>query len=144
MAETPQIDEPTASRLVSLGDSLKTVAEPGHQHDRNREFERHRDQADAAELEHVAEQEAHAEQHDAELEEEFVSGDAGLEDLRHADGVGDDQTDDDRPQHVFDIRQREVVGLAVDRDRVLDHLAGVANGQQQSDAGQQLDKTLRH
>jgi hypothetical protein len=103
---------------------------------------RHGHQTDAAELEHVAEQKAYAKHHDAELEEEFVSGDAGLEDFWHAHDVGDDKTDHDRPQHVFYIRQCDMVGVAVDRDRVLDQLAGITDDQQQSDAGHQLDETL--
>ena len=109
IADTPQIDEPIASRLVSFGESLNVRPSQVISTIDNGQLERDRHQADAAELEHVAEQEAHAEQDDAELEEEFVGGDAGLEDLRHADGVGDDQSDDDRPQHIFDVRQRKMI-----------------------------------
>src|SRR3989441_10436750 len=53
---------------------------------------------DAAELEHVAEQKARAEQHDAGLEPEIVRGDAWAEHLRDAHGVRDHHAEHDGPE----------------------------------------------
>src|SRR6266540_7477583 len=78
------------------------AAKRGHDRDRHRQFERHADQAHAAELDDVAEQESHAEQHDPNLQPELISLDAAPKHLRHADGVRHDETEDDGPQNIFD------------------------------------------
>ena len=81
IADTPQIDEPTASRAVSLGVSRKRRPMKHHHRDRQDHFDRHQPQAQAAELRHVAQQEPHAQQHDAQLQPEFVGLDARRENL---------------------------------------------------------------
>ena len=136
IADTPQTDAPIDSRLVSFGDSLNQRPSAVITHDRQGQFEDDADEADAAELDDVAEQEAHAEQHDAGLQPELVGVDAGAEDLRHADRVRHDQAEDDRPQHVFDVGQRQLMRLAVRGDRLFGELAGVADDAEQQEAGQ--------
>ena len=61
-------------------------------------------QRDAAELDHVTENEPHAQGHDPDLQPELIGLDAGAKDAVQADGVGDEQAEDDRPQHVLDVR----------------------------------------
>jgi hypothetical protein len=39
-----------------------------------------------------------------DLQPEFVRLDASAEDAVQADGVGDDKADDNRPQHILDVR----------------------------------------
>ena len=51
------------------------------------------------------------ERDDADLQPELVGLHAGLEDPVHADGVGDQQADQDGPQHVFDVGDGPVVVL---------------------------------
>jgi hypothetical protein len=63
-------------------------------------------------MKHVSEQEARAEQNDAGFEPELVGGDAGREDARNADGVGDDEADDDGPQNEFNVGEGSVMGFA--------------------------------
>ena len=53
----------------------------------------------------------------------------------------DDQAEDDRPQHVFDVGQRQVVRLAVRGDRLLGHLAGEADDGEQQRARNELQPT---
>ena len=96
-----------------FGREAEGAAEPGHKNQRERDFDDHQHQADAAEFGDVTEQKARAEQDDSGFQPEFVGGDAGLENSRDADGVGDDQADDDGPQYIFDIRQRQVMRFAV-------------------------------
>ena len=61
----------------------------------------------------------------------------GLEKFGHADGVADDEADDDGPEDVFDIRQRQVMRFAVGGDGALDDSAGVADGGEKQQAGNQ-------
>ncbi len=143
IADTPQIEEPMASSEVSFGVSLKALPS---QVISTMEMESSSTTAIRLmppSLSTSPSRKRTPEQHDAELEEELVGRDAGLEDFRHADRVGDDQTDDDRPEHVFDVRQREVIGLAVSRDGLLDQLAGEADGKEQREARQQVDEAAR-
>src|SRR5262249_27613487 len=80
------------------------------------------------------EQEPDAQQNDARFQPELVSLDTGIEQPRHADRVRDQQSERDRPQHVFDVRQRQRMGAAVAGNRLLRELAGVADDEQQRDA----------
>ena len=118
-----------------LGLEVEGAAEQVHEGEREREREGDKQQRDAAEMEHVAEQEAGAEQDDAGLEPELIGGHAGLKDARDAGGVGDEQADDDGPEHVFDIGKDDVVGLGVEGDGLLNELAGVAHDGEQQQAG---------
>ena len=120
-----------------LGLQLEPAAEHGHDRDRDPELDHHQPEGYAAELEDVSEQEAGAEQHDARLEPEIVCGDAGAEDLRHADGVRDHQPDQDRPEHVLDVGQGEVVRLAVVLHQRLGQLPRVPDAEEQGHAGKQ-------
>ncbi len=117
-----------------LGLELEGAAKEVHEGERERERDGDKEKRNAAEVEDVAEQKARAEQHDAGLQPEFVGGDSGLKDARNADSVRDEQADDDGPQHVFDVGERDVVGLGVGGDGLLDELAGVANGRKQKQA----------
>ena len=82
MAETPQMEEPTASSEVSLGLSLKVRPRKCMKVSESVSDDGDEEKRDAAEMKDVAEQEARAEQHDAGLQPELVGGDAGLEDAR--------------------------------------------------------------
>ena len=108
IAETPQIDEPIASRLINFGGSPNARPSTVINTIGRSQLERDAHQADAAQLDDVAEQEPDAEQDDAGLQPELVGVDAGAEDFGHADGVRHDQPEHDRPQHVFDVRQRQL------------------------------------
>ncbi len=81
MAETPQIDDPTARRLVSFGVSPNTRAEKMHQEQGERNFDDDESEADSAKLQNVSDDKARAEQNDANFEPKFVRRDAGLEDF---------------------------------------------------------------
>src|ERR1700722_2652478 len=94
-------------------------------------------------MEDVAEQEARAEQNDARFEPELVGGDAGREDARNADGVGNDEADDDGPEHEFNVGERSVMGLSVGVDRQLDEFACVSHGGEKQQAGDESDGALR-
>src|SRR5271156_2946427 len=61
-------------------------------------------QRDTAQLDHIAENETYAKSDNPDLQPEFIGLDAGAEDPVQANGVGDEQAEDDRPQHVLDIR----------------------------------------
>ena len=135
IADTPQIDEPIDSRLMSFGDSPNARPSAVISDDRRRQLDRHAREAHAAQLDDVAEHEADAEQHDAGLEPELVGVHAGAKDRRDADRVGDHQAEDDRPEHVFDVGQRQVVGPAVGGNRLLGQLAGVADDREEQVPG---------
>jgi hypothetical protein len=68
-------------------------------------------QAEAAELGQVTQHETSAQQHDADFEPEFVGSDTRSEQRGHADRVSNDQAENDRPQHIFQVRQRGVGGF---------------------------------
>ena len=77
MADTPQTDEPTASKRRQLRREFEKSADEDHHRDRKNNLDRHQPQAQAAELGHVAQQKPRAQQHDAELQPEFVGLDTG-------------------------------------------------------------------
>ena len=58
-------------------------------------------------MEDVLQQEAGADEDDAEFEPELIGGDAGAEDRSDAEGVRDDEAEDDGPQDVLDVREVE-------------------------------------
>ena len=66
----------------------------------------------------------------------------GWKSFGHADGVADDEADDDGPEDVLDIRQREVMRFAVGGDGALDDSAGVAYGGEEQQAGDQAGGSL--
>ena len=84
-----------------------------HEGKRTCEFNDHQQQADATQVQNIAEQEARAQEHDARLQPEFIGGDSGLEYARNAKDVGDDKADDDGPKNIFDIGKRDVVRFGV-------------------------------
>ena len=116
-----------------FGLEVKQAAEQGHERDRAGDFDGDEREADAAEFQHIAEQEARAEQHDADFEPEFVGGHAGAENGRNADGVGDGQAQQNGPQHVFDIGENPVMGFGVFADVLFEKFSGVADGGEQED-----------
>jgi hypothetical protein len=123
-----------------LRPELEGVAQPGHERQRERERDEDKDQRDAAKFEDVSKDEASAEQDDARLQPELVRGDPSAKDARQADCVGDEDAEENRPEHVLDVGQNEVVSFAVGVDEVLDELAGKANDRQQRDARKQAEQ----
>ena len=83
----------------------------------------------------VGDNKARAEQHDPELQPEFVGGDARLEDLRNRQRVRDYEADQNRPENVFDVGEYPVVGLGVGVDRALKNFRGIADAGEQKNAG---------
>ena len=80
---------------------LEALSQPHHERARDRELERDQNQAQAAELEDVAEHEPHAEQRDADLQEQLVGVDAGREDAepaKHAEDIAHDEADQRSPK----------------------------------------------
>src|SRR5712692_5893116 len=98
---------------------MEDAPEKGHESDCAGNLDGDQEQTDSSELQDVAEKEARAEQHDARLEPELVRGDSRPEDLWHADGVGNHQTQNDGPENVFDVGKRPVVSLGVGPDILL-------------------------
>jgi hypothetical protein len=89
----------------------------------------------ASQVENVSEQETRPKQHDAGLQPEFVSGHAGLKNARHANGVGNEQSNHDRPQDVFNVGKGDVVTLGIGRDGLFDDLPAIAHHGEQQEAG---------
>ena len=73
------------------------AAERGHEEQRDADFNDHQNQAHAAELEHVPEDEARPEQDDARLEPEFIRGEARTESCGNAHGIRDHEADENGP-----------------------------------------------
>ncbi len=75
-------------------------------------------------MQHVLQQEAGADQHDAELEPELVGGDAGAEDAWRRPKVFETmQAEDDGPQDVLNLRKVKVMLRAQDGEDVFEQLA---------------------
>src|SRR5215469_5069109 len=115
MAETPQAAEPWLE--------LEPAAEERHERKRDGEFKQDECKAQSAELQHVAQQEARAQEHYACLQPELVGGNSGPEYLGDPDGVRHRETDQDGPQHILDVGNVQVIRLGVGRDGLLDELA---------------------
>ncbi len=81
------------------------------------------------------------EEDDAGFEPELVGGDAGAEDAVNADGVGDEDAEEDRPEDVLDVGDDVVMGLGVGVDEVLDELARVADDGEESDAWKEAEES---
>jgi hypothetical protein len=75
----------------------------------------------------VAQDEPCTEQDDAGLQPEIVGGDSAPEERGDADRIGDDETNQNGPQNIFDIGQYQVVGFAVARNELLNELAAVTD-----------------
>jgi hypothetical protein len=118
-----------------LRPQVERAAERRHDGDRCRELHDHAREAHASESRDVAQHEPDAQQHDPAFQPELIRLDAGLADRRHADRIRDDEPENDRPQHVLDVRQRQQMGLAVCGDRLLGELAGVADRAEDDHAG---------
>ena len=58
-------------------------------------------------------------------------------------GIGDGQANEDSPQNILNIRQHQVVRLAVGRDELLNKLARIANHGEQQNSGYQAGGTGR-
>ena len=84
-----------------------------------------------------------SQKHDACLKPEFISCDALAKDLRDAHGAGDQQTDQNGPQHVLDVGESQVVSLRVTRKRLLDDLAAIPDDRQQDDSRHQFEHLQR-
>ena len=94
-------------------------------------------------MQDVLQQEARADQDDSQLEPELVGGDAGAEDGGDAEGVGDGEAENDRPQNVLDVRKSQVMLCAEDGEGVLQQLARQANSEEQRNAGKRGDEARR-
>ena len=60
--------------------------------------------------------------------------------MRHR--VGDKKPEQNRPQHVLDVGQSQVVRSPIGRDRALDHFSRVANGHEQPEPRQKAQAAL--
>src|SRR5260370_4267943 len=81
----------------------KHAAEERHERNGTGNFNGHENKADSTKFENIPEKKPRAEQNDASLQPEFVSGYAGSKNLRDAHGVRDGQTKNNRPENVFDV-----------------------------------------
>ena len=106
-----------------------------HEAERERDGDGDEQERDAAEMKHIAEQKARAEQDDSSLQPEFIGGYASLKDARNADGVGDDEAKDDGPENILDVRKGDVMSLGIGTDGFLDELSRVADGGQEQKTG---------
>ncbi len=113
-------------------------AEGGHEGKRKSDFDRDKDETDAAELEDVAKKKTRTEENDSGFEPEFVRGEAGFEGGGDAGGVGYHEAEKDGPENVFDIWKGEVVRASVLGDRALDEFSGITDGYEQQKAGDEL------
>ncbi len=125
-----------------FGRQREGAAEVGHEGEGEGELDKDQDEGDAAEVEDIAEDEASAEKNDACLEPELVGCDAGAEDAGEADGVGDDDTDENGPEKVVYVGKDLVWGLALTSDGLLDELAGVADGGEKDNAGNEAEDAV--
>ncbi len=133
MAETPQMEVPMASSEPSLPDNPNRQA--ADENDRAGQGHVHHDlhQRDAAEFDDIAENETHSERDNPDLQPEFVRLDTSAEDAVQADGVGDDKADDNRPQHILDVRHCPMLVVC---KRIPPHLRVLT---EQADRDQQHD-----
>ena len=122
---------------------VEGFAEPHHEDDGEGKGDEDKSEGEATEFEYVSKDEACAEQDDAGLEPELVGGDTGAEDAGYADGVGDDDAEENGPEDVFDVGEGDVVGFGVGVDGVLDEFAGVADHGEERDAGQEAEEGSR-
>ena len=123
-----------------MGARLKRLPQPGHKRQRERNLDEHQRKRNAAQLGNIAQHEARSQQHDAGLQPELVGGHTAAEDFRYAYSIGDQQTEQDGPQHILDVRQHQMVRLTVARDELLDELASQPDHREQRDARQQAQK----
>src|SRR4249920_3794117 len=117
IADTPQMEDPIASRLMSLG--ARRNARPSAVMITIATVSSSTTQRRLTPPSLTTSPSTYAEEDDPDLEPELVSFDAAPEDRRHPDRVRDDQPEDDRPQHVLDIRQRHLMRAAERPDRLL-------------------------
>src|ERR1700674_499763 len=130
-------------KRCEFGLELEQSAKKGHEREGAGDFNGHENEADAAELQYVTEQKPGAEQHDPRLQPEFIRGDACTEHFRNADGVGDQEAEDDSPQDVLDIRKRPMMRLGVSADVLLQKFARVADGGKQENSRNDAQKSQR-
>ena len=132
---------PDGEQARELGRQTEHSSEISHQHQRQRELDGNAGQADPAHLHYIAQNKPHAEQYNAGLQPEFVSVHAGTKDFGHAGRVGHDQPEDDRPEHVLDVRQKKVMRLAVTGDRLLRQFARVPKNCKQDNPWNEVEET---
>ena len=90
---------------------LEEAAEKMHERECERDFNGDQREADAAKVKQIAEEKTRAEKDDSSLQPEFIGGHASAEDRGYSDGVGDDEADDDCPQHIFNVGDDPVMWL---------------------------------
>ena len=96
--------------------------------------------ADAAQFPDIAQEEARAQEDDACLQPELVGGDAGLEDLREAEDIGNDQANEDGPEDVLDVGDSQMVALGIGIDVFFEELAGETDGKEQGQTGKEPEE----
>src|SRR6185312_8029895 len=89
-----------------LGRELEDASEQRHHGEREDQLDGDQAERLAADVEEVLHEEAGADEHDAELEPKLVGGDAGTKDAADAEGVADDEAEDDGPEDIFDVGER--------------------------------------
>ena len=141
MAVTPQMELPMARRLVSLGGSLKMRQR--HHRERQDKLDGDEAEAHAADAEDVAEDELGGDEDDAELEPEFIGGDAGAEDAGEGEGVREDEAEDDGPEDVLDAREVDVVDGAEPDAEGLEAFAGEADAEEKKGSGNEREDLSR-
>ena len=111
MAVTPQTLEPMASRVVSLGPRLKMRPSQVMTSGERTKAMTTKMREMPPSLRTSPRMNRAPSEDDADLEPELVGGYAGAEDARDADGVGDDDAEEDRPEDVLDVGEGDVVGF---------------------------------
>ena len=119
---------------------VEGFAQIGHEGQAERDLHEHQQQSDAAELCNIAQNEASAEENDARLQPELVGSNAAPEELRHANGIRDDQPNKNGPQDVLDVGEHKVVRLPIPGDVLLKEFASDADNREQKDSGDQAQR----
>jgi len=115
-----------------FGRQLEDATEQRHDGEREDQFDGDEDEGHAADVEEVLHEKACADEDDAEFEPELVGGYAGLEDAGDAEGVADDEAEDDGPENVLNVRKRPrgMLGME-DGDGVLEDFAQKTDAEEQ-------------
>jgi hypothetical protein len=113
-----------------LGRETEDAAEERHDGEGEDQLDGYEAEREAADAEDVGEDELGGYEDDAELEPELVGGDAGMEEAREREGVGEDEAEDDGPEDVLDLREGVVMSVEVEAER-FEGFAGEADGEEQ-------------
>lgn len=103
------------------------LAELRHNPDSHAKLDRDEQEADAAEFQHIYQEESRPQENDANLEKELIGGNTGLEDAVHPNCVCDDESDENGPQHILDVWEGDVIRLTVYGKSFFNELPAVAD-----------------